>query len=360
MIQLNRRHKVGIFLTAVTVGSGLLLDLGVKESVGIALIGLAVTWLVASLSLKRQRAEPKAVSAAPSRERQGSEELDGSCSIELPQAPKAKPRASWLWMGFSLLMFMGLLGVAIFNQTVQLVAGESEKAGEALGGMLIPLIFFGFLSKRAWEAIMLKEPAENPVFRQRHRLFNVVGGAVGIVVFLTAFGFGITAGERVLKNRRIDRTLSEMEKLGPKNAELRQQIKTVMSKDTPTFDAYYDRSVELEKVLDDYDTQEQKVSGLFDSISTDLQDDPKLAAIIQSVRLINKKDMEVVKIFRQEIEKTKELRSLPASKQTAFYLNEIMPLEREAKRIADEELAMVRDAEQKGVRWPSDVKALFK
>jgi hypothetical protein len=150
-------------------------------------------------------------------------------------------------MGFSLLMFVGFLGLGIFGMTLQTVAGDSEKAGEALGRMLIPLIIFGLLAKNAWKALILKEPADNPVFRRRHRTFNVTAGAIATVVLLAAMGLGIITGQKVLKNRRIDATLSEIQNLGPKSAELRARVQTVMSKDTPTFEAYYNRSLELEK-----------------------------------------------------------------------------------------------------------------
>jgi hypothetical protein len=47
---LNWRHKAGLFLTVVAVGSGLYLELSVKQAVGIALIGVAFSWLIGSLT----------------------------------------------------------------------------------------------------------------------------------------------------------------------------------------------------------------------------------------------------------------------------------------------------------------------
>jgi len=75
---------------------------------------------------------------------------------------------------------------------------------------------------------------------------------------------------------------------------------------------------------------------------------------------VNAKDSEVVKLFRLEVAKSKELIGLPASRQSGFYRNEIVPLEREAAKVAEEEMAMMREAEQKGIKWPSDVKELLK
>ncbi len=60
-MQLNRRHKAGLFLTVVAVGVSLLLDATAKVVVGIAFLSLAATWLIASiprlnLSLKTRKA----------------------------------------------------------------------------------------------------------------------------------------------------------------------------------------------------------------------------------------------------------------------------------------------------------------
>jgi hypothetical protein len=45
---LNWRHKAGLFLTLVAVGCGLFLELSAKQAVGIALIGIAFSWLIGS------------------------------------------------------------------------------------------------------------------------------------------------------------------------------------------------------------------------------------------------------------------------------------------------------------------------
>jgi hypothetical protein len=46
---LNWRHKAGLFLTLVAMGCGLFLELSTKQAVGIALLGIAFSWLIGSL-----------------------------------------------------------------------------------------------------------------------------------------------------------------------------------------------------------------------------------------------------------------------------------------------------------------------
>jgi len=49
---LNRRHQAGLFLVVVAAGVSLFLEASIKQTTGIALIGLAATWLLGSLSIR--------------------------------------------------------------------------------------------------------------------------------------------------------------------------------------------------------------------------------------------------------------------------------------------------------------------
>jgi len=44
MIQLNRKHKAGLFLTLIALGIGLLLDADVNVVAGVAVLGVAASW----------------------------------------------------------------------------------------------------------------------------------------------------------------------------------------------------------------------------------------------------------------------------------------------------------------------------
>ncbi len=46
--RLNRRHKAALFLALIAVGAGLVLDMGAKQSFGIALLGMAFAWAFGS------------------------------------------------------------------------------------------------------------------------------------------------------------------------------------------------------------------------------------------------------------------------------------------------------------------------
>lgn len=51
-LTLNRRHRAGLFLVLVAAGLSLFLEASVKQTAGIALLGLAATWLLGSLSIR--------------------------------------------------------------------------------------------------------------------------------------------------------------------------------------------------------------------------------------------------------------------------------------------------------------------
>jgi hypothetical protein len=55
----------------------------------------------------------------------------------------------------------------------------------------------------------------------------------------------------------------------------------------------------------------------------------------------------------------KQLIALPAGKQAAFYATEISPIEAQIKKLTDEEMALVRRAQQQGVKLPADVSDLL-
>jgi|GEM_PF-5304860 len=54
--QLNRREKAGVFLVLVATGVSLLLNASARQATGIALLGIAATWLVGSVNLRTLRA----------------------------------------------------------------------------------------------------------------------------------------------------------------------------------------------------------------------------------------------------------------------------------------------------------------
>jgi hypothetical protein len=96
------------------------------------------------------------------------------------------------------------------------------------------------------------------------------------------------------------------------------------------------------------------------ALSAEVADQPKLAEVVRTFQRINDKDAEVMRLFRLEIAKSKQLIALRPSQQRSFYLQQIIPLHQEATSASDEEIGMMRDAEKAGVVLPSDLQELIK
>ena len=292
----------------------------------------------------------------------GATEPQSKSSAESPtpkRAIRTRHLSSWVWLVVGTLIFSALLGISLFNFVWQSMGGDPEKAGESIGKAFIPILVIGFSVVQARKSILKQASNADPTIHRRLRKIEIIGGILACTILITSLVLGATVGGRVEKNRKLNQTLDEMGKLGPKNAELREEIKTILSQDTPTFEDYYSRCLKLEKVLDEYDLQQRRVEPLLnDVIATST--DSKITEIATTLQRINNKDAEVVKIFRLEIAKSKELIKLPPSQQSDFYRQEIAPLEKQASKVADQEIEMMRDAEKKGLMWPSDVKDWLK
>lgn len=52
MVNLNLRHKLGLFLAVVATGFTLLLEASAKQTAGVLLLGVAAAWLIGSLSAR--------------------------------------------------------------------------------------------------------------------------------------------------------------------------------------------------------------------------------------------------------------------------------------------------------------------
>jgi hypothetical protein len=365
-MQLNRRHKAGLFLTVVIVGVALLLDVSAKESVGISLLGLAATWLVGNMSRKKREARQVDT-------RQKPETLAQEKATEQPFTPVSEQhtelsgtafhtthKGAWIWFIVSTVAFVALLGLDTFNMTWQLIVGEDEKAGEDLGRMLILLIILGLSARQTWKSLLSKEPETETLYKRRHLRFNLIAATCSIVFLFSAIAIGVVTGNRIEKNKRLDATISQIAQLGPKNAELREQIKAILAEETPTFQDYYLRCIRLESVLNEYDLQRQRLDPLMKVLSSEAADQPKSAEIVSTLQRINDKDAEVMKLFRLEIAESKELITLPSAQQRSFYLQQIVPVDQKAIKGANEEIQMMRDAEKSGVVLPSDLQQLLK
>ena len=120
-------------------------------------------------------------------------------------------------------------------------------------------------------------------------------------------------------------------------------------------DDYYRQCLALEELLDEYEPHRRKALAFFESLSREVADNPKLSPTIELVRRIMDIDLQILTALRTEIAKAKDLNRLPHNEQVAFYDREITPIQAEIDRLAIEQLAVLREAQQRGLKLPGDI-----
>jgi hypothetical protein len=273
---------------------------------------------------------------------------------------KKGSRSSYVWLSIDLFLLVVLLALGICNLTWKTMAGQHEDAGKSAGQLLIPVIFLGFGAKRAWASLLEKEPESDSSFKKKHRRFFQVATVCSLLVLATGWAFGLTIGQRVEKRQRLEHVLSDLGRAAPKNAEFRQRLTALRSAETPTMEDYYRQCLNLEALLDEFEPQRQRNMELFKTVSRETGEYPRLQPTIELLGRINQKDEEIILVLRREVAKAKQLWSLPYYRQSAFYEREILPIQAEIERLATEELAMLREAQQRGVSLPSDLADVVK
>jgi hypothetical protein len=269
-------------------------------------------------------------------------------------------KGPYVWLSLDLFLLVGLLALGICNLTWKSMAGQHEDAGKSAGQLAILVMFLGFGAKRAWASLLEKEPESNSSFKKKHRHFLQVATVCSSLVLVAGWAFGLSIGQRVEKRQRIERLLSDLERAAPKNAEFRQRLTALRSAETPTMEDYYKQCLGLDALLDEFEPQRQRIKELFKSVTREMGEYPRLRPSIELFGRINQKDAEIILALRREVAKAKELWSLPYYRQSAFYEREILPIQAEIERLATEELAMLREAQQRGLALPSDLADLVK
>jgi len=77
------------------------------------------------------------------------------------------------------------------------IGNSIEKGANAAGVVwLLALALMAIVFQRQWVALLRLEPENNPVFKRKHRRFQVIAGALVLVVLACAVGFDVLAGEQ--------------------------------------------------------------------------------------------------------------------------------------------------------------------
>lgn len=264
-------------------------------------------------------------------------------------------RGPYIWLTLDLLLLTFFLALMLFNLAWQSTSGSLDKAGESMGGALIPVIFLLYGARRAWKSLLKQEPETDSGFKQKHWRFQVIAGTCIVVIMTSAFSYGVFIGPRIEKNTRFKALLGKLTEQAPKNTEFRQRLLAIRSAETPTMEDYYVQCLALETFLDEFEPHQKESLAILTSVFALVADDEELAPTVELFKRINELDFQVVGELRREISAAKELWSLPYARQVAFYEREIVPIQSEIESLAAEEMTLVREAQKQGITFPSDI-----
>lgn len=241
-------------------------------------------------------------------------------------------------------------GVMVIASATQLGTDFLKKIG---GLLLLATIGTGYWAKRTWSEIVRIEA--EPTFRQKHLSFVLKAIIAICAVLLVAGEEGMRVGTHVRHVKKIMVLTEQLNGLAPKSAQAKQQFVQISRQATPTMAEYIRRCGKLEPVLNDYESNLRDSDRVLGEVLEELQQlkaDRGYAAMIPmltALQSITRKDLESARAFRRELDYGKQLVALPLDDQMRFYKANILPIKIDEKRIANEEIEILKDAKAHGI-----------
>lgn len=241
-------------------------------------------------------------------------------------------------------------GVMVIASATQLGTDFLKKIG---GLLLLATIGTGYWAKRTWSEIVRIEA--EPTFRQKHRSFVLKAIIAISAVLLLAAEEGMRVGTHVRHVKKIVALTEQLKALAPKSAPTKQQFVQISRQATPTMAEYIQRCGRLELVLNEYESNLRDGDRVLSQVLEELEQlkaDRGYAAMIPmftALQSITRKDLESAQAFRREVDYGKQLAALPLDDQVRFYKANILPIKTDEKRIANEEIEILKEAKAHGI-----------
>jgi hypothetical protein len=294
----------------------------------------------------------------------------------IPNSAKAAPYGM-LRVSLILMTIAVAWGVLVIASATQLGTDWLRKVG---GFLLLAAIGTGYWAKRTWSEIIRIEL--EPTFRQKHRSFALKAGIAICAVLLLAAEEGIRVGTHGRHRRNIVALTKELEALTTKSAPTAEQFVQIARQATPTMQEYIQRCNNLEAVLNDYESNLRDGDRVLGQVVEELQQlqaykgyaamDKGYAAMDKGYAAMDKgyvamipmftvlqnlehKGLESALAFRKEVDYGKQLAALTPDDQVRFYKANILPVKSDEKRIANEELDILKDAKAHGLNLPESL-----
>lgn len=247
---------------------------------------------------------------------------------------------------------VGLLGLALEVLAASLGTDLPAKTTNTPDYSFV-LVFFGLLlANGTWKEMLRRDPGASRGKRQgRVR----AGLAVSICAVLLA-----VCGAYLGRNAPVKALHRRMAELRPANDRFKMELSRIRSADLRTFEDYHKNCLKLEALLDSGEPLRREVSALFAEFGRMARDRPDAQPVAAFVRSIGETDDRIFSLLRDEIAHAKKLVDQPPNKQEAYHKEHIQPIQAEIARLAEQEVQLLRRAQQQGIELPADVAEMLR
>jgi hypothetical protein len=166
---------------------------------------------------------------------------------------------------------------------------------------------------------------------------------------------------RARQTAKLETLFKEDQEIERDAAPKKQRFMQLTRENPQTLDAYLQRCAELEPAINDYEAVERQVDNLLSQMQQEigeLKPQANYGSLLPGfavLRAVFAKDIEAAEAYRREIGYAKQLPGIPEADRTRFYIANIQPIVEQESKIAQEEIAILKDAKMRGVRLPESV-----
>jgi hypothetical protein len=147
-----------------------------------------------------------------------------------------------------------------------------------------------------------------------------------------------------------------------RNAAPKKQHFMQLTRENPKgYAEYLQRCAELEPAINDYEASERQVDNLLGQMQQEigaLKPQASYGSLLPGfavLRAVFAKDMEGAEAYRRETGYAKQLPGIPVAERIQFYNANIQPVVEQEYKIAQEEIAILKDAKMRGITLPESV-----
>jgi hypothetical protein len=204
-----------------------------------------------------------------------------------------------------------------------------------------------FLIGPFWKAMKL--------WPARRRTFVLAGLFIVLVVGVGLFWI------RARQTAKLQELFKEDQEVERDAAPKKQRFMQLVREDSKTLPEYLQRCAELEPAINDYEAVERQVDNLLSQMQQaigDLKPQGSYGSLLPGfavLRAVFAEDIEGAETYRREIGYAKQLPGIPEASRAQFYTANIQPVVEQESKLAQEEIAILKDAKMRGITLPESL-----